>query len=308
MYLEPGDGILPAAVFEGDVVVTGRVRELDARPRAYSYKHSNSSGENRTDPVPWMTYRDRYIGDSGFCGPYLVGLNDKGLYVSASNITKSNFLENRAVCCVYPRRAQCSGWEAFTASTGAGGDVAVMRERQAAIYEKAATYESARLDMDLSSYYLPPSRSLVLTGRALTVWNTHTGAVWLSRCIITVPTVRLSPGSDSQEPVFVASVSTVSRTFNISISPDTRGVLDDTGTFLYNGTLYGVVPEVHGMTHLPVLAEPDEPEDCQSAVTSAQECLSSTTKHAVCVQEMYRARARACCNSLARARIFIHCG
>ena len=301
-----------AAVFEGDIVVTGSVYALGTeknRPPTVVDPHVGKKAPRSVGP--WAVYRDVHVGSSriGRCGPTFLSRKTV-LFVYNDNVSLDVFQTMRGLCCVDPRNTSCAGWNGFiTNISDAGGnseDLEVLSKRQEEIYETSDSLLASRESMDVSTYFMAPSRTFVLTGMALSVWNASRRKTWLPRVGLSIPPTPLRPADAEQDRVH-AVFSAASRTFNTSIVPVKRGVLDDTGTFLFKGhTMAFMVSRPHE-DHFPLLGSGNSSSACTRIVEQAEACLAEPSRKAICTRELYTPAARSCCDALAASRIFVHC-
>lgn len=305
--------VAPAAVFEGDIVVTGVVHSLDRAPRSPALEtpagtNTTDRAQNTTDAHMPGVYRDVHSARRGVCGPWFVGLRDRALYVTNENISLADFERLRAVCCVYPARPQCDGWTGVMLADPDTGDTPAMRARQAQIYDTPSLdLESARRRMDRSVYFEPPSRTPDLSGMPLVLWNMTEGVVWLERATLRVPPFDATPAMPAGVPRRATLVS-AGIAFNASIQNLSRGVIADTGTFFFGGATYGfmAVPREEDVV-FPVFGTSHRGGNCTEVALQGLRCLADSHRTHRCVQELHMPRARVCCGTLADAGIYVPC-
>ena len=296
----------PAAVFEGDIVVTGTVHSLEKKMPAPPPAPSNTS--EATHPPPERgVYRDVHSGTIGRCGPWFVGMRNKGLYVSNDNITLASFEKLRGTCCVYPRRTECSGWEGTVAQDSDGADkddIPELRRRQKAIYDSVSLDEARRL-MDRSSYFVSPSQTLQSSGMPVSIWNTSSGKVWLSQATLDIPDAVVHPDHPADE-LLQAYISTPTSKITVAIVPRKTGLLPDTGTFFLDGSVFGFMPAQAKYAVFPSKSS-HRRTNCTDVVDQALKCLNKSERTSHCGRDLYRQGAMECCGSLADSNIMIHC-
>lgn len=298
--------VTPAAIFEGDIVVTGTVHSLqESMPPPAPAKGDKPAVAL---PVPERgVYRDVHSGKKGTCGPWFVGMRNKGLYVSNKNISLAEFEKLRGVCCVYPRRPQCPGWVGIVSADGDGADekdIPELRRRQTEIYD-AVSLEEARQHMDRSSYFVAPSRTFQLSGMPISTWNMTSGAAWLQHATLAIPSATVHPGH-SADDLLRAELSTPTQKISTGITPLKRGILPDTGTFLLDGDVFGFMPLRAAFTSYPTKTTSATEGNCSETVSQGLRCAESPKRAKRCAEELH-SKSRGCCGTLADNNIMIHC-